>query len=156
MGPCNYVRPSHPVPVLGVLPTPDASMQIRRGSFRPRLAFFTKEYVPAGCELTYDYGAAGAAGGAPHEDYGTFQPDRKAPRRSSATVKGAVAAEDPGRCVCPDDAVLPVSGVATINSSGSGGDGGSVDGKSDPLRRRPCLCGARRCRTLLPCNRAIL
>lgn len=154
MGPFYYVRPSHPVPVPGVLLTPDASVQIRRGSFHPRLAFFTKEHVPAGCELTYDYGAAGAAGGAPHEDYDTSQPDRKAPRRSSAAVKGAVAADDPGRCGSPDDTVLPVSGVAI--SSGSGGDGGSADGKSDPLRRRPCLCGARRCRTLLPCNRAIL
>lgn len=130
-------------------------MQIRRGSFQPRLAFFTNEFVPAGCELTYDYGAAGAAGGAASlEDDEDFQPDRKAPRKSSASVEGAVTADGSGRRSSPGDApLLPLSGVAI--SSDSGDVGSSADGKSDPLRR-PCLCGARRCRVLLPCNRAIL
>ncbi|CAN0462848.1 unnamed protein product, partial [Ectocarpus sp. 8 AP-2014] len=36
---------------------------IRRGSFlRPRLAFFARDDVESGRELTYDYGAVGAAG----------------------------------------------------------------------------------------------
>lgn len=122
------------------------SVQIRRGSFLPRLAFFTSGRVEAGCELTYDYGATGSAGGALQDDHESLQPTRKAPRQNG-----------PRECSSEDNLdrnghVSDVAATGLIVCPGANLDGHC---HGDGLRR-PCLCGSRRCRGLLPCNRVIL
>lgn len=149
--------------------------QVRRGSLTPRLAFFTRLHIPAGCELTYDYGAAGAAGGrteerASHEDDDTLQQHVcKAPRLSSVK-KGHKSTFTESR----SEVLLLVSNDMSSSSLRSAevdeerissrrpeawksddDAKGSLSSSRVPVRR-PCLCGARRCRGLLPCNRAIL
>ena len=123
--------------------------QIRRGSFLPRLAFFTLGNLKAGCELTYDYGAAGSAGGAPevgHEE--SFQSMPKAQRRTS-----------------PTDTIKksPDSNTSSVNERAFDEKelaaclgGGRADTHCSNALRRLCLCGSRRCRGFLPCNRAVL
>lgn len=124
--------------------------QIRRGSFLPRLAFFTLGKLAAGCELTYDYGAAGSAGGASERDHeGILESTPKAKRRVPPT-------DTIGKC--SDGAGSFLDDKLSIEMELAGSlRGGSTDGDA-PGRtlRRLCLCGSRRCRGFLPCNRAIL
>lgn len=124
--------------------------QIRRGSFLPRLAFFTLGSLAAGDELTYDYGAAGSAGGASEGDHqDSFESMPKAKRRTLPTD----AIEN-----CSDrDASSLGDGVSTEKELAGSFRGGRTDGDAhgDALRRL-CLCGSRRCRGFLPCNRVIL
>lgn len=124
--------------------------QIRRGSFLPRLAFFTLGKLAAGCELTYDYGAAGSAGGASeggHEE--KLESTPKAKRRAPPT-------DTIGKC--PDGAASLLSDEVSTETELAGSlRGGSTDGDAHGgALRRLCLCGSRRCRGFLPCNRAIL
>ncbi|CAM9681113.1 unnamed protein product [Ectocarpus sp. 12 AP-2014] len=139
---------------------------IRRGSFlKPRLAFFAKDGVEPGRELTYDYGAVGAAGGtAVSKTTGVPQQElscKPSPSRSASE---------------PAESTRSGGGLSPASSSGDGGlqgdkmkeelasavdglqcHGGCDDVRSRPLSsRRRCLCGSRLCRGLLPCNRAIL
>lgn len=108
----------------------------------PRLAFFTLEDVAAGRELTYDYEAAGSAGG--DRDHDFSQPDPKTPRRLSP-ADSVVGHECRG---CRDQCAIEEK----RNSRSPGGVG---DSGHEVVRRR-CLCWSRRCRGLLPCNRAVL
>lgn len=128
--------------------------QIRRGSFLPRLAFFTLGNMAAGDELTYDYGAAGSAGGAPEGDHEeSFESMPKAKRRTPPTGDTVEKSSD-------GDASSLGEGVATESTEkelAGGLRGGSADhGAHGDAPRRLCLCGSRRCRGFLPCNRAIL
>lgn len=133
--------------------TPDVCVdcqQIRRGSFLPRLAFFTLGSLAAGDELTYDYGAAGSAGGAPEGDHEEkFESMPKAKRRTPPTDTFA-SGSDRGLSTLGE-------GLSTEKELAGSLRGGNTDGGAhgDALRRL-CLCGSRRCRGFLPCNRAIL
>lgn len=122
--------------------------QIRRGSFLPRLAFFTLGKLKAGCELTYDYGAVGSAGGAAEGDHEeSFESMPKAPRRTppTGTVEGSGG----------DASSRMGEGVIHEKEFAGSVRGGRADTHGSALRRL-CLCGSRRCRGFLPCNRAIL
>lgn len=145
-------------------------MQVRRGSFAPRLAFFTRERVPAGSELTYDYGAADSAGGGKasrdrgDEDQALHQPVHKTPRSNTkqrgtadsfaTNAMSVVAANDSPTLEPLESGEKETAGDSSDENVPLQGD--AAPGASCPGGRRRCLCGARRCRGLLPCNRAIL
>lgn len=155
-------------------------VQIRRGSFqRPRLAFFTRDRVEAGCELTYDYGAAGSAGGAASQGEKRNldsscnnsingspqqQPMRKTPRRQRQSRSSeSVDSTRPGEISSPqgNGSLSPKMDEqqAAWATGGSNGRWKSDDGthcQQALSMRRPCLCGSWCCRSFLPCNRAIL
>ncbi|CAM9159476.1 unnamed protein product [Scytosiphon promiscuus] len=151
---------------------------IRRGSFlRPRLAFFTRDQVEAGRELTYDYGATGSAGGTapqvpdresdgnsgtPRQQQPTTKPPRKsgAPAQAESTSSGELPPKTRGVLPVEDKEISQVGKTGEIgrqlwtaraSDSGEGSDHGLA-----PSARRACLCGSQQCRGLLPCNRAIL
>lgn len=103
--------------------------------------------MEAGCELTYDYGSAGSAGGVSQEEHDdSVQPMRKSPRQSASVDITQVASDKPRSL----GGVMPTE-TGVVGVPAVGGD----DGHGDTLRR-PCLCGSRRCRGVLPYNRAIL
>lgn len=113
----------------------------------PRLAFFTLEGVAAGVEMTYDYEAVGSAGGNSRSDHEFSQPVLKNPRRmsfaDSAVDHECKGSRDQLATVCLEDK----------RNTRSPDCIGESNRKS---LRRSCLCGSRRCRGLLPCNRAVL
>lgn len=152
-------------------------VQIRRGTFqRPRLAFFTRDRVEAGCELTYDYGAAGSAGGAVSQggkrDLDSSSPQQqpvcKTPRRPRRSESfEPVEGGGPGDKSSPhgNENLSHGEQGEKMDEQETAGIAGDSEGlwKSDDTHyqqemsiRRPCLCGSRCCRGLLPCNRAIL
>lgn len=151
-------------------------VQIRRGSFqRPRLAFFTRDHVEAGCELTYDYGAAGSAGGTVSQgekhnlDSSSSgspqqQPMRKTPRRqrqsrSSESVDSTRSSPHGNGSFSPGEQEKMDEQETAWTTGGSKGRWKSDDGthcQQALPTRRPCLCGSWCCRSFLPCNRAIL
>ena len=113
----------------------------------PRLAFFTLEDVVAGSELTYDYEAAGSAGGNSNCGERFSQPALKVPRRM-APLESTL--ERPYKRSSINESVP----VCLAKGGGSSSPGGFRD--ADETLRRRCLCGSQRCRGLLPCNRTII
>lgn len=115
--------------------------------------------MEAGCELTYDYGAAGSAGGNNHEDNS----------HQENPISSCVGRSFDGR---PEEIASHVHGLLNFSrneEAPQAEEDGQRDGwtagddlskrdetPSAPSLRRKCLCGSKNCRGLLPCNRAIL
>eukprot|EP00752_Nemacystus_decipiens_P011063 g9829.t1 len=101
---------------------------IRRGSFlRPRLAFFTKNHVEAGEELTYDYGATGSAGGTTAQDNQDHSsPQQRLTRKRPRTIGGVEGGSPCDRGVS--------RGQGALRAQKEGGQGGG--GASGGLRGR--------------------
>lgn len=97
--------------------------------------------------MTYDYEAVGSAGGDSRSDHEFSQPVLKTPRRMSS-ADGVVD----HKCKGNRDQHATVCLEEKRNTRSPDGVG---DNSREGLGRR-CLCGSRRCRGLLPCNRAVL
>lgn len=104
--------------------------------------------MPAGRELTYDYGATEAAGGGGGGGgRGVSRLDEGARERASSTAAAT-----------PLPPFVSVHEVIVARDRSQGGQSGSdlTSGETVGVRRRACLCGSRSCRGLLPYNRAIM
>ena len=122
--------------------------------------------MEGGCELTYDYGAAGSAGGRGiNHDQSRHQecPISKMPRTGCAERN--VGSRRDGKVSHTSESLSrqKEAPIAEKDEKSQGLTAGDPDGlrKADeahpvPSRRRECLCGSQNCRRLLPCNRAIL
>lgn len=131
--------------------------------------------MPAGRELTYDYGATGSAGGGTSKrnlydgNEAAGEAARKLARHHNDRMGNAGCASvkaTSGTVVLESSTLTSSEIVQEPTAGGSSGEGGSSGSghiardsegskRADVVRHR-CLCGARCCRGLLPCNRVIL
>jgi len=128
------------------------------------LVFFTSKQVEAGWELTYDYGAAGSAGGN-SRDENLYQenPVFKTPRISCGGRSVESRPEERAshiRAISSRNEEAPQTEEDEQKEGRIAGDSNYLtmpdEKPSAPSLRRKCLCGSQNCRGLLPCNRAIL